>query len=257
MPDNEVQNATPLLDVQDVVKRYGHVEALGGANFSVYLGEVVALIGDNGAGKSTLVKVLAGVVIPDDGRILLDGEPISPKRPSDVQEYGIETVYQDLALAQDLSPAANLYLGRELMKSAPWGWFGALDKRAMLKEATAAFSRLGVNLRDARTPVVNLSGGQRQSVAVARAAVWATKLIILDEPTAALGVEQTRRVLDLIRRVRDSGISVVLISHNMPDVLAVSDRIEVLRLGKRVARFDAHNVRSEELVSAMTGADAL
>jgi simple sugar transport system ATP-binding protein len=244
----------PLLDVQGVIKRYGHVEALGGANFSVFPGEVVSLIGDNGAGKSTLVKILAGAIVPDEGRLLLDGRQISPRTPSDMQALGVETVYQDLALAPELSPASNLFLGRELLKSGPLGWLGALDKKKMLIDANAEFSRLGVKLKDARTPVANLSGGQRQSVAVARAAVWATKLIILDEPTAALGVEQTGRVLELIRRVRDTGISVVLISHNMPDVLAVSDRIEVLRLGRRVARFESGHVRSDDLVAAMTGA---
>lgn len=243
----------PLLEARDIVKRYGHVEALGGANFAVHPGEVVSLIGDNGAGKSTLVKVLSGVITPDEGQLVLDGQEISPRRPSDVQALGIETVYQDLALAPELSAAANLYLGREIAKRAPLGWFGVLDNQRMLKEATASFSRLGVRLRDARSAVADLSGGQRQSVAVARAAFWATKLIMLDEPTAALGVEQTRRVLDLIRQVRDSGIAVVLISHNMPDVLAVSDRIEVLRLGRRVARFEAGAVKGEDLVAAMTG----
>lgn len=244
----------PLLEARGIVKRYGHVEALGGADFVVNPGEVVALIGDNGAGKSTLVKILSGVIAPDEGELLLDGRTINPRRPSDVQDLGIETVYQDLALAPELSAAANLYLGREIVKSAPLGWFGALDKREMLKEAAASFTRLGVRLRDPRSAVADLSGGQRQSVAVARAAVWASKLIMLDEPTAALGVEQTKRVLDLIRQVRDSGIAVVLISHNMPDVLAVSDRIEVLRLGRRVARFDTKSATGAQLVAAMTGA---
>ncbi|GAA2225448.1 ATP-binding cassette domain-containing protein [Herbiconiux moechotypicola] len=254
MAETAPGTAKPLLEARGVVKRYGHVEALGGADFTVYPGEVVSLIGDNGAGKSTLVKILSGAVQRDGGELLLDGEEIHPKSPVDVQNLGIETVYQDLALAPELSASANLYLGRELMKPAPLGWFGALDNKRMLAEAMQNFTRLGVNLRDPRTAVANLSGGQRQSVAVARAAVWATKLIMLDEPTAALGVEQTRRVLDLIRRVSESGIAVVLISHNMPDVLAVSDRIEVLRLGKRVAQFTAGHVKSDDLISAMTGA---
>jgi simple sugar transport system ATP-binding protein len=244
----------PLLEARGIVKRYGQVEALGGANFVVHPGEVVALIGDNGAGKSTLVKTLAGVITPDEGDLILEGDVISPKNPSEVQALGIETVYQDLALAPELSAAANLYLGRELVKPAPLGWWGVLDKRRMLEVASTSFTRLGVKLRDPRSAVADLSGGQRQSVAVARASFWASKMIMLDEPTAALGVEQTRRVLDLIRQVRDSGIAVVLISHNMPDVLAVSDRIEVLRLGRRVARFESGNVTGEDLVAAMTGA---
>jgi simple sugar transport system ATP-binding protein len=254
MPGPQPDPRRPLLEARSIVKRYGQVEALGGADFTVYPGEVVSLIGDNGAGKSTLVKVLSGVTTPDSGELLLDGVPIEPRRPSDVQSLGIETVYQDLALAPELSAPANLYLGRELMRSAPLGWLGVLDNKRMLSEAIESFARLGIKLRDPRSAVANLSGGQRQSIAVARAAVWATKLILLDEPTAALGVEQTGRVLDLIRRVSESGISVVLISHNMPDVLAVSDRIEVLRLGKRVAQFTADDVHIDNLISAMTGA---
>jgi simple sugar transport system ATP-binding protein len=248
--------AQPLLEARGIVKRYGQVEALGGADFTVNRGEVVSLIGDNGAGKSTLVKILSGAVQRDEGDLLLDGEVISPKSPVDVQHLGIETVYQDLAVAPELSAVANLFLGRELLKKGPSRLLGALDDKQMLKEALEHFGRLGVKLRDPRLPIASLSGGQRQSVAVARAAVWASKLIMLDEPTAALGVEQTRRVLELIRRVRDSGISVVLISHNMPDVLAVSDRIEVLRLGRRVAQFTAGNVRSDDLIAAMTGAQS-
>ena len=254
MSETTSEKTRPLLEARGIIKRYGQVEALGGADFTVYPGEVVSLIGDNGAGKSSLVKILSGAIQHDGGQLLLDDVEISPRRPSDMQDLGIETVYQDLALAPELSASANLYLGREILKKGPRGWFGVLDNKKMLSQAVESFNRLGVNLRDPRSAVANLSGGQRQSVAVARAAVWATKLIILDEPTAALGVEQTARVLDLIKRVRDSGISVVLISHNMPDVLAVSDRIEVLRLGKRVAQFTAGNVRSDDLIGAMTGA---
>ncbi len=254
MTESPTMTGQPLLEARGVVKRYGHVEALGGADFTVYPGEVVSLIGDNGAGKSTLVKILSGAVQRDGGELLLDGEEVFPKSPVDVQHLGIETVYQDLAVAPELSASANLFLGRELFRKGPLRLFGTLDDKKMLAQASEHFTRLGVNLRDPRTAVANLSGGQRQSVAVARAAVWATKLIMLDEPTAALGVEQTRRVLDLIRRVRDSGISVVLISHNMPDVLAVSDRVEVLRLGRRVARFTSGNVKSDDLIAAMTGA---
>lgn len=254
MAEPEASTRPPLLDARGIAKRYGHVEALSGADFTVYQGEVVSLIGDNGAGKSTLVKILSGAVQRDEGELLLDGVNIWPKSPSDVQQLGVETVYQDLAVAPELSAAANLFLGQEIYRKAPWRWLGALDDKKMNQEAIEHFQRLGVSLRDPRVAISNLSGGQRQSVAVARAAVWATKMILLDEPTAALGVEQTQRVLDLIRRISESGIAVVLISHNMPDVLAVSDRIEVLRLGRRVARFTRDDVRSDDLIAAMTGA---
>lgn len=249
--------AIPLLEARGIVKRYGHVEALSGADLTVSPGEVVALIGDNGAGKSTLTKILSGTVVKDAGELLLDGEAIEPRSPRDMQSLGIETVYQDLAVAPELTPAANLYLGRELLRGGVLGRLGVLDGKRMHGDAVAAFERLGVRLPDPRSPVSHLSGGQRQSIAVARAAVWASKLIMLDEPTAALGVKQTRLVLDLIRRVRDSGIAVVLVSHNMPDVLAVSDRVEVLRLGRRVAQFSTAAVGSDELIAAMTGASEL
>jgi simple sugar transport system ATP-binding protein len=244
----------PILEARGVVKRFGQVEALRGADFTAYPGEVVALIGDNGAGKSTLVKTLAGTHQPDEGEILFEGRRVSIPSPTAARELGIETVYQDLALAPDLDPAANLFLGRELLRSGPLGAVGVLDKRAMRRRTAEAFGSLGVKLKSDDAPVANLSGGQRQGVAVSRAVTWARKLVFMDEPTAALGVAQTRNVLELIRRVRDSGITVVLISHNMPDVLAVSDRVEVLRLGERVAQIKASETSMEELVGAMTGA---
>jgi simple sugar transport system ATP-binding protein len=244
----------PILEARGVVKRFGQVEALRGADFTAYPGEVVALIGDNGAGKSTLVKTLAGTHQPDEGEIVFEGRRVSIPSPTAARELGIETVYQDLALAPDLDPAANLFLGRELLRSGPLGAVGVLDKRAMRRRTAEAFGSLGVKLKSDDAPVANLSGGQRQGVAVSRAVTWARKLVFMDEPTAALGVAQTRNVLELIRRVRDSGITVVLISHNMPDVLAVSDRVEVLRLGERVAQIKASETSMEELVGAMTGA---
>ena len=244
----------PLLEAIGLVKHYGHVQALRGANFTVYRGEVVALVGDNGAGKSTLVRLLAGAGRPDAGEIRLEGEPIVLSTPVDAQRNGVETVYQDLALAPDLDGAANLYLGRELLRPGIWGRFGVLDRKAMASGARSAFRELGVDLQNALTPVANLSGGQRQSVAVARSVAWASKIVFLDEPTAALGVVQTARVLDVVRRIRDRGISVVLISHNMPQVLEVADRVEVLRLGRRVAQFSAGSATVEQLVGAMTGA---
>jgi simple sugar transport system ATP-binding protein len=240
----------PLLEARGVIRRFGHVEALRGAAFTAYPGEVVALIGDNGAGKSTLVKTLSGALHPDAGEILLGGRPLHLTSPVDAQRLGIETVYQDLALAHDLDAAANLFLGRELTR---FSIFNVLDRDAMRRRATGAFDELGIRLPDMSAPVRQLSGGQRQCVAVARAVAWASKVVFMDEPTAALGVVQRKQVLDLIRRVRDRGVTVVLISHNMPEVLAVADRVEVLRLGRRVARFAAEDTSVEELVSAMTG----
>jgi simple sugar transport system ATP-binding protein len=246
------ESAVPLLEAKSLIKHYGSVLALDGASFTAYPGEVTALIGDNGAGKSTLVKILSGAVRPDTGQILVDGKPVSMSSPLDARRNGIETVYQDLALAPDLDAAANLHLGRELYWFKP---LGILNKPAMRKRAVVAFADLGVQLKDVTAPVITLSGGQRQSVAVARAVAYASKIIFMDEPTAALGVVQRERVLDNIKRVRDRGIAVVLISHNMPEVLAVSDRVEVLRMGRRVARFQVSNgVTVEQLVGAMTGA---
>lgn len=243
--------AEPLLEACSVSKRYGHVLALDRADFTVFAGEVVALIGDNGAGKSTLVKLLAGALRPDSGEIRIDGSPVSLSSPIEARGHGIETVYQDLALAPDLDAAANLHLGREIYVIP---FLKVLNRAAMRQRAVAAFAELGIELPDVGAPVAALSGGQRQSVAVARAVAYASRIIFMDEPTAALGVLQRGRVLDTMRRVRDRGISVVLISHNMPEVLAIADRVEVLRLGRRVAAFDASTTSVEELVGAMTGA---
>jgi simple sugar transport system ATP-binding protein len=247
----EPPSGPALLEATGLVKRYGHVQALDGAAFTAYSGEVVALIGDNGAGKSTLVKVLSGAIQPDSGQILVEGQPVTLSSPLDARGHGIETVYQDLALAPDLDPAANLYLGRELYRFKA---LRILNRGEMRHRSETAFAALGIKLQDISAPVGTLSGGQRQSVAVARAVAFASKLIFMDEPTAALGVVQRQRVLDTIRRVRDNGVTVVLISHNMPEVLAVADRVEVLRLGRRVARYKAADTSIEELVGAMTGA---
>ena len=243
--------AEPQLEARNLVKRYGQVLALDSANFTAFPGEVTALIGDNGAGKSTLVKCLSGAIRPDSGQLFVDGQPVSLSSPLDARRHGIETVYQDLALAPDLDAAANLHLGRELYRVRA---LHILNKSEMRRRAVAAFKDLGVELPDVGAPVASLSGGQRQSVAVARAVAYASKIIFMDEPTAALGVVQRERVLDNIRRVRDRGITVVLISHNMPEVLAVSDRVEVLRMGRRVARFRSADTNVEQLVGAMTGA---
>jgi len=253
-PESPVPDRVPnaLLVAEGIVKRFGHVEALRGANFEITAGEVTALVGDNGAGKSTLVKVLAGVLRPDAGTLTLAGRRLDLHSPLDAQRAGVETVYQDLALAFDLDAAANLHLGREILRPRPLGWLGVLDKPRMRERALAAFASLRITLPDVSVPVGSLSGGQRQSVAVARAAAWATKIALMDEPTAALGVIQRDQVHDVIRRVRDQGVGVVLISHNMPEVLAVADRVEVLRLGRRVGRFVVAQTSVEELVAAMT-----
>jgi simple sugar transport system ATP-binding protein len=244
----------PLLEARGIVKSFGRVRALRGADFSVFPGEVVALIGDNGAGKSTLVKTLSGVHAPDAGEILFEGDHVSLPTPEAARALGIETVYQDLALAPDLESSANLFLGREVLRPGLLGKLGLLDNVAMRKQTESAFGDLGVGVQDVTAPVATFSGGQRQGVAVARAVTWASKVVFMDEPTAALGVVQTRRVLDLIKRVRDRGLSVVLISHNMPEVMEVADRVEVLRLGQRVATFKRGEASMEDLVGAMTGA---
>ncbi len=244
----------PLLEARDLTKSYGTVEALRGASFTANAGEVVSLIGDNGAGKSTLVKCLCGVEQPTGGELLFEGEPLALRSPNDARDRGIETVFQDLAVAPDLDPAANMFLGREILKPGVLGFFGVLDKKAMRRQAAEHFTRFGATLQSIDVPIAALSGGQRQSVAVARSVAWASKLVFMDEPTAALGVLQRERVLEVIKRVRDEGVAVVLISHNMPEVLSVSDRVEVLRLGRRVARFKAADTSVEELVGAMTGA---
>jgi simple sugar transport system ATP-binding protein len=244
----------PLLEAHGLVKSFGRVRALRGAEFTVNPAEVVALIGDNGAGKSTLVKTLSGVIHPDAGEIRFEGTPVTIDSPEAARALGIETVYQDLALAPDLESSANLFLGREVLRPGLLGKLGFLDGNAMRERTRSAFSDLGVGVQDVTAPVATFSGGQRQGVAVARAVTWASKVVFMDEPTAALGVVQTRRVLELIRRVRDRGLSVVLISHNMPEVMEVADRVEVLRLGERVATFKRGEFKMEDLVGAMTGA---
>jgi simple sugar transport system ATP-binding protein len=245
-----------LLEARGIVKSYGHVRALLGADFAIDRAEVVGLVGDNGAGKSTLIKILSGTLHPDGGEIVFDGERVRMEDPVAARRLGLETVYQDLALAEDLDPAANLFLGREVMRPGVLGRVGFIDKRAMRERAAESFSALGIGLQDMGAEVGMLSGGQRQAVAVSRAATWASRVIFMDEPTAALGVIQAEKVLDLIRRIRGSGKAVVLISHNLPQVFQVADRIQVLRLGKRVATFRADEVTMGDVVGAMTGARA-
>jgi simple sugar transport system ATP-binding protein len=246
--------AEPVLEARQIRKSFGRVQALRGANFTIYPQEVVALVGDNGAGKSTLVKTLVGVHPPDSGDIMFEGREVHIHTPQDARDLGIETVYQDLALASEIDPAANMYLGREILRPGFLGKLGFLDKAQMRRRSDEEFRNLGVRIADTAAPVANMSGGQRQGIAICRAVTWASKVVFMDEPTAALGVVQTRNVLEQIRRVRDQGLSVVLISHNMPEVFEVADRIEVLRLGERVARLRPKEVSMEDVVSAMTGA---
>lgn len=243
----------PVLDARKITKSFGPVKALTDVDFSVYPGEVVALIGDNGAGKSTLINVLTGVLQPDSGEIIFDGKPVTFTSPHEAREAGIETVYQDLAVAPHLDAVANIYLGRETKVGGPLGFIGVLDNDKMREETLAQLSRLRVRVPELGRRLVTLSGGQRQGVAVVRAVMWASKIVIMDEPTAALGVAQTDSVLELIRQVRDTGIPVVFISHNMPNVFQVADRIAVLRLGSMVAELDPRTATIEDAVAAMTG----
>jgi simple sugar transport system ATP-binding protein len=242
-----------LLEARGIVRTYGSVIALDGADFDIEAGEITALIGDNGAGKSTLVKVLSGTEVAEDGTVHLDGKLVRFTNPSAAREHGIETVFQDLALCPHLDPVKNLYLGREIKRSGIAGLLGFMNRKTMRDGSVAAFQDLGATVRKLNEPVGNMSGGQKQSVAVARSAAWASKIIFLDEPTAALGVVQTANVLDLVRRVRDKGIGVVFISHSMPEVLEVADTVQVLRRGKRIAHYRSANTSLEELVGAMTG----
>jgi len=242
-----------VLEARGLIKHYGHVQALTEANFDVAAGEVVALIGDNGAGKSTMVRILSGVESPTAGEIRFHGQPIQLSSPQHAMGLGMETVFQDLALAPHLSPVQNMYLGREVMRKGLGGRIGFMDASTMKRGSRVAFDRLGLTVRNLTGPVGGMSGGQRQGIAVARAAMWAQNVIFLDEPTAALGVVQTQAVLDLIRRVRDEGVAVVFISHSMPHVMDVADRIQVMWRGRRVASYRKDDVEMDDLVAAMTG----
>jgi fructose transport system ATP-binding protein len=245
---------TPVLEARGLVKRYCHVTALDGADFQLLAGEILAVIGDNGAGKSTLIKALAGAIIPDAGEILLDGKPVRFHNPLEARRQGIETVYQDLAVAPAMSIAENLFLGREPKRTGLLGWLGALDKKKMMAEAMRHMQSLKIGIRSMKQAVETLSGGQRQGVAVARSAAFARHVVIMDEPTAALGVKEGNMVLELIRRVRDRGLPVILISHNMPHVFEIADRIHIARLGKRAAVVNPKHISMSDTVAVMTGA---
>ncbi|WP_426124048.1 ATP-binding cassette domain-containing protein [Pararhizobium sp. PWRC1-1] len=246
----------PLLTARGIVKRYGRVTALDQSDFDLYPGEILAVIGDNGAGKSSLIKAISGAVHPDEGEIRLDGKVVNFRSPLEAREAGIETVYQNLALSPALSIADNMFLGREIRKSGPMGSiFRMLDRPKMAKIARDKLSELGLmTIQNINQAVETLSGGQRQGVAVARAAAFGSKMIILDEPTAALGVKESRKVLELILDVRSRGLPIVLISHNMPHVFEVADRIHIHRLGKRLCVINPKDYTMSDAVAFMTGA---
>lgn len=248
----------PLLTARGLVKRYGRVTALDQADFDLYPGEILAVIGDNGAGKSSLIKAISGAITPDEGEIRLEGKPIHFKAPMEARDAGIETVYQNLALSPALSIADNMFLGREIRKPGIMGnWFRMLDRGAMEKRAREKLTELGLmTIQNISQAVETLSGGQRQGVAVARAAAFGSKVVIMDEPTAALGVKESRRVLELILDVKRRGLPIVLISHNMPHVFEVADRIHIHRLGRRLTVIDPKEYTMSDAVAFMTGAKA-
>lgn len=247
---------TSVLQARGLVKRYGGVTAINGADFDLRAGEVLAVIGDNGAGKSSLIKALAGAVVPDAGEIRMNGAPVRFHSTGDARAHGIETVYQDLAVIPALDIASNLYLGREVRRPGLMGaLFRRLDMPAMRREASTHLQDLGIGIKSVTQAVETLSGGQRQGVAVSRAAAFGKGVIIMDEPTAALGVRESGQVIELINQIRERGIPVVLISHNMPHVFEVADRIHVHRLGRRAAVVDPRARAMSEVVALMTGAE--
>jgi D-xylose transport system ATP-binding protein len=244
----------PLLALEGVSKRFGAVQALDDVDFEVHAGEVVGLVGDNGAGKSTLVKIISGSYSADDGELFADGTPVAIRGPADATQLGIATVYQDLALADNLDVVANLFLGSEELSHGPGRLTWQLDESDMEQRSHELLEQLAVTITNVRSEVSTLSGGQRQQVAVARSLLGDPKVMLLDEPTAALGVAQTAQVLALIKRLRERGLGVVMISHNLADVFEVADRIVVLRLGRQAGSFDVHETTPDEVVAAITGA---
>ncbi|WP_349930519.1 ATP-binding cassette domain-containing protein [Glutamicibacter mishrai] len=252
----KAETREPILRARSLVKTFGRVVGLDGVSLDLYPGEVLAVIGDNGAGKSTLIKCLTGAEVPDSGELYVSGEQVSFKRPQDARAHGIETVYQNLAVSPALDVASNLFLGREIRKPGLLGSvLRMLDSKGMRKQAREELTRLGIStLQDVTVPVENLSGGQRQAVAVARAAAFGSKVVVLDEPTAALGVRESNQVLQLVRDLRERGLPVILISHNMPHVFDVADRIHIQRLGKCAATITPQSHSMTDAVAIMTGA---
>jgi fructose transport system ATP-binding protein len=246
----------PVLEARGLVKRYGRVVALDHADFELRANEILGVIGDNGAGKSTLIKVLAGAIVPDQGEVLMDGKVVHFRTPIEARNAGIETVYQNLALSPALSIADNLFLGRERRRAGPLGqFFRLLDRAGMRREAREHLNSLGLlTIQSIRQPVETLSGGQRQGVAVVRATAFGSRVIIMDEPTAALGVKESRKVLELMLDVKKRGLPIILISHNMPHVFEVADRIHIHRLGRRIAVINPKQFTMSDAVAIMTGA---
>jgi ABC-type sugar transport system ATPase subunit len=246
-----------LLRVENLTKRFGGLTAVDSANMEVNFGEVIGLVGDNGAGKSTLIKMISGVYQPDEGDIFYNGQKISFSGPREARDVGIETIYQDLALAENLDVGANIFLGREILRSYLGGVIKTVDRTKMREEAAKALDRVNVHVPSLVQQVRNLSGGQRQAVAIARSIYWDARLMIMDEPTAALGVAEQRKVLRLVKNLAGQGIPVIIISHNMQDVFAVSTRIVVMRRGKKVGERNTKETTVDEIVSLMVGAEAL
>ena len=244
----------PILSIRNVVKRFGGLTAVDHVSWDVFAGEVVGLLGDNGAGKSTLIKCVSGVHPPDEGEIYFQGRLSNFAHPMDARGQGIETIYQDLALANNLDVGANIFLGREMKRRYFGGLVKTLDDRKMLNESAAALQALDIRFPSLTQAIENLSGGQRQAVAIARAVYWDAKLMIMDEPTNNLGVPEQKKVLDLIRRLRDQGVPVILISHTLPDIFAVSDRLMVMHRGRKVTEKKTSDTNTEELVQYMVGA---
>jgi simple sugar transport system ATP-binding protein len=253
-PQAEAEAVPVVLEARAVTKHFGGVAALSHGDFQLLEGEVHAIVGDNGAGKSTLLKIIAGAHRPDGGELLINGQPVTLANPRAAQELGVATVFQDLGLIDHLDAAANLFLGWEIYLRAPLSWLGILDKKEMRKRAAQEVVRLKVNIGSVSQMLGGMSGGQRQAIAVARAAAFGTRIVLMDEPTAALGVRETAAVCDLIRQLRDEGMSVVIVSHSMPDVFAVSGRITVLRHGRTVKTVGTADCSAEEIIGMMTGA---
>lgn len=248
------ENATPVLRARNMVKRFGGLTAVDNVSLDIYPGEVVGLVGDNGAGKSTLIKMISGVYKPDEGQVFLEDRELTLASPMEARSLGIETIYQDLALCENLDATVNIFLGREPLRRMLW-LFKQVDRRLMLAESKKVLERLDIRIPNLQRPIEQMSGGQRQAVAIARAVYWNAKLMIMDEPTAALGVPEQRKVQELIRTLRGQGVPVLLISHNMQDIFAVADRIVVMRRGSKVGDLRAASTDGEEIVSLMIGVE--
>ncbi len=247
----------PLLQAVNLTKKFGGLTAVDNVSVNIFPGEVVGLVGDNGAGKSTLIKMVSGVYQPNDGKIVFEGKDVTFSGPREARDMGIETIYQDLALAENLDAPSNIFLGREMKRHYLAGLVNTLDRNKMSNEATKVLARLDIQLPSLTQQIRNLSGGQRQSVAIARTIYWNAKMVIMDEPTAALGVSEQRKVLRLVRTLAEQGVPVIIISHNMQDVFAVSDRIVVMRRGMKVGELVAAKTTPDEVVSLMVGAEAV